>query len=189
MAFWESVNTGLKKAVDEGWTAVRDSARIGKSRYKLHSLHKQAEALFAEIGGIVYDMADSKGDNPLSRPEVRDLIDDIKRVEALSSEIEHEIEMTREKEKPETYGGAEEGAWPAAVSKEVYEDENDDESMENVTEDTSATEEVSVSDRMPDEEGIDDDSLGATGDRQADESGDEAEEGLEPVKDSESGSS
>ena len=169
MAFWDRVNTGLKKAVDEGWAAVRDSARIGKSRYKLHSLHKQAETLFAEIGGIVYDMADSKGENPLLRPEVCDLIDDIKRVEALSSEIETEIEMTREKEKdnPDIYGGAEEGAWPAAVSKEEYAEDDD----------------------TPEEDEMDDDSLGVTGDRQADESGDEAEESPEPVKGEGSGSS
>jgi hypothetical protein len=126
VAFWHNVNSGLKKAVDEGWIAVRDSAKIGKNRYKLHTLHKQAETLFAEIGGIVYDMADSKDESPLSRPEVRDLIDDIKRIEAESAGIESEIEQTREKDKPDEEGGAVEGAWPEAVSKEAYPDDEDE---------------------------------------------------------------
>ncbi len=169
MAFWDSVNTGLKKAVDEGWTAVRDSAKIGKSRYKLHTLHKQAETLFAEIGGIVYDMADSKDENPLSRPEVRDLIDDIKRIEAQSADIEVEIEQTREKERPGgDDGGAIEGAWPAAVSKEAY---SEDEEEEEVA--ASASEE-----EAPEEEDtVDDGSLSETGDEQANGSGDGDGEG------------
>lgn len=143
MAFWNNVNSGLKKAVDEGWIAVRDSAKIGKNRYKLHTLHKQAETLFAEIGGILYDMADSTDENPLSRPEVRDLIDDIKRIEAESAKIESEIEQTREKDKPDEDGGAVEGAWPEAVSKEAYsEDEvSDDEVSEDDDSDEDAASE------------------------------------------------
>ncbi|MBE9528334.1 MAG: hypothetical protein IME99_03745 [Proteobacteria bacterium] len=164
MAFWDNVNSGLKKAVDEGWTAVRDSAKIGKSRYRLHTLHKQAETLFAEIGGIVYDMADSKDGNPLSRPEVRDLIDDIKRIEAQSADIEGEIEQTREKDKTDDDGGAVEGAWPAAVSKEAYDEEEGDEDGDEAGVTESAVSEDEVSEE--------DDSLGAAGGAEPDDSGD-----------------
>ncbi len=174
MAFWDSVNSGLKRAVDEGWAAVRDSARIGKSRYKLHTLHKQAETLFAEIGGIVYDMADSKDENPLGRPEVRDLIDDIKRIEAQSADIEVEIEQTREKERPESEeGGAVEGAWPVAVSKEAYAEDDEDEGEES-DEGDEVTAQASVEEEAPEdeEETVDDETLGATGDEQTNGSGD-----------------
>jgi hypothetical protein len=64
----------------------------------MHTLHKQAEKLFAEIGGIVYDMAKPPYENPLSRPEVLKLIEDVKKVEADSAALEEDIAKTRKKE-------------------------------------------------------------------------------------------
>ncbi len=102
MSFWESVNTELKKAAGTGWSAVRDSAKIGKIRYKKHNLHKDAGKLFAELGGVVYDMAKPPYDeNPLSRSEVLKLIEDIKKVEDESSALEDEIVETKKKEPEE----------------------------------------------------------------------------------------
>ncbi|MBI5345121.1 MAG: hypothetical protein HZB83_07280 [Deltaproteobacteria bacterium] len=77
MGFWNNVNDELKKAVEEGWTAVKEGAKIGKMRLQIYSLHKKAEGLFAEIGGTVYDMAKPPYENPLSRPEVLRLIEEI----------------------------------------------------------------------------------------------------------------
>ena len=103
MSFLERVNTELKKAAEFSWTSVKGSAKIGKLRYKKHNLHKEAEKLFAEVGGIVYDMAGSPEENPFKRPEVLKLIEDIRKVEEESSGIEEEIAETRKKEpeKPE----------------------------------------------------------------------------------------
>ncbi|HLC18890.1 MAG TPA: hypothetical protein VJM57_07755 [Thermodesulfobacteriota bacterium] len=98
MSFWENVNEELKRAAKEGWEAVKDSAKIGKNRYKVHTLHKKAEKLFAEIGGIVYDMAKPPYENPLSRPAVLKLIEDIKKIEQESTALEEEIAKTRKKE-------------------------------------------------------------------------------------------
>ena len=97
MGFWDKVNTGLKKAAKEGWLAVKDSARIGKNRYKLYTLHRKAEKIFSEIGGIVYDMAKPPYENPLSRPAVLKLVEDIRKMEEEAAAIEEEIERTRKK--------------------------------------------------------------------------------------------
>lgn len=98
MGFWEKVNTELKKAVEEGWTAVKGSARIGKLKYNKNALNRKAEKCFAEIGGIVYDMAKPPWENPLSRPDVLKLIEEIKKVESEIADLEEEIEKARTKE-------------------------------------------------------------------------------------------
>ncbi len=119
MSFWDSVNVGLKKAAEQGWTAVRDSAKVGKNRYNMHTLHKKAEKLFAEIGGVVYDMAKPPYENPLSRPEVLKLIEDVKKVEAESAALEEEIAKTRKKDqKPAGTSEAPEKAEPAEKAEE-----------------------------------------------------------------------
>ncbi len=103
MSFWNRVNTDLKKAAEFSWTTVKDSAKIGKLRYQKHNLHKEAGKLFAELGGVVYDMAGSPEENPLKRSEVLKLVEDIKKVEEESSALDEEIVETRKKEpeKPE----------------------------------------------------------------------------------------
>ncbi|MFQ5465868.1 MAG: hypothetical protein ACE5EI_08070 [Thermodesulfobacteriota bacterium] len=107
MGFWDKVNTELKKAAQEGWEAVKGSARSGKLRLRKHTLNKKAEKRFAEIGGIVYDMAEPPWENPLSRPAVLKLIEEIKRIEAEIAEIENEVEVAAgEGSKAEGAGGA-----------------------------------------------------------------------------------
>ena len=99
MGFWDKVNAEFMKAVEEGWEAVREGAKIGKLKYRKHTLHKSAEKRFAEIGGIVYDMAKSPGENPLARADVLKLLDDIKKLEAETEAVDREIEATKKKEK------------------------------------------------------------------------------------------
>ena len=113
-SFWDNVNAGLKKAVEEGWTVVKDSARIGKHRYNTYILHRKAEKLFAEVGGLVYDMAKPPYENPLSRPEVLKLIEEIKKVEAETAAIEADIAKMRQKESVAPKKGA---SGPASPSK------------------------------------------------------------------------
>lgn len=98
MAFWDTVNDGLKKYAKEGWDVVRGSAITGKKRYDIHSLHKKAEKLFAEIGGIVYDMAKPPYENPLSRPDVLEITEKIKSVEADIASVEEEIAKIKHKD-------------------------------------------------------------------------------------------
>jgi len=98
MAFWDTVNDGLKKYAEKGWDVVRGSAITGKKRYDIHTLHKKAEKLFAEIGGIVYDMAHPPYENPLSRPDVLKIVEHIKRVEADIAFVEEEIAKIKNKE-------------------------------------------------------------------------------------------
>lgn len=98
MGFWDNVNEELKSAVEEGWTAVKDGAKIGKLRYRMYTLHRKAEKLFAEIGGIVYEMARPPMENPLSSPEVLKLVESIKKIEAETEALEEEIARTKKKD-------------------------------------------------------------------------------------------
>jgi len=99
MGFWENMNDELKNAVEEGWTVVKESAKIGKLRYRMHTLHKQAEKAFTQIGGIVYEKTKAETD-PIT-PEVVKLIEKIKEIEAESEGLEKEVEATRKKESVE----------------------------------------------------------------------------------------
>ena len=98
MGFWEHVNSELKKAVEEGWTVVKESARIGKLRLNIHNLHKEAERHFKEIGGIVYESAKLPWENPLQKPEVIKHIEEIKKIEAQTEALEEEIRKLKHKE-------------------------------------------------------------------------------------------
>jgi uncharacterized protein (UPF0335 family) len=108
MAFWERVKEELRKAAQEGWGAVKEGAKIaaekseemakvGKLRYRTHNLNKQAEKLFADLGGQVYDMAKPPYENPLSNAEVMKLVEDIKKLEEDKTKVEAEIEEVRKK--------------------------------------------------------------------------------------------
>ncbi len=126
MSFWDKVTEELKKAAQGGWEAVRggaklavekseEMAKIGKLRYRIYTNHKQAEKLFNELGGMVYEMAKPPYENPLSRPEVTRLIEEIRKVEDEIARLEEEIENIRR-------GGAEakeekEAEKPAAEEK------------------------------------------------------------------------
>jgi len=103
MGFWDTVKTDLKKAVEEGWSVVRDGAKIaadkseevaktGKLKYKAHLLHKDAEKVFADLGGLIYDLANrpTKRD-PLANPEVKRLIEEIRDLENNASVMEDSI--------------------------------------------------------------------------------------------------
>ena len=107
MVFWKTVKNDLKKAVEEGWTVVKDGAKVaaekseevaktGKLKYKAHILHKDAEKLFADLGGIIYDLANgSSKKNPLSNPEVKRLVKEIGQLENNASNMEDDIKKIK----------------------------------------------------------------------------------------------
>ncbi len=112
MGFWERIRDELKKTVEEGWSAVKDGAKIaaekgeevakiGRIRYQQFLLHKKAERRFADLGGMVYDMAKPPYENPLSNPEVMKVIEEIKKIEEESQQLEEEKERIRKKESQE----------------------------------------------------------------------------------------
>ncbi len=112
MAFWERVKEELTKAAQEGWGAVKEGAKIaaekseemakvGKLRYRTHTLNKQAEKLFADLGGHVYEMAKPPYENPLSNAEVMKLVEEIKKVEEEKAHVEKDVEEAKKKAPPE----------------------------------------------------------------------------------------
>lgn len=98
MGFWEHVNQELKRAVEEGWSAVKESAKVGKLRLSIHNLHRDAERHFKEVGGIVYEMAADPSENPLHRPEVQGRLAEIRKIEARARVLEEEIARLKNKE-------------------------------------------------------------------------------------------
>lgn len=104
MGFWDTVNDELKKAVEEGWTVVKENAKIGKLRFRMHTLHKEAEKHFKEMGGLVYEMSKLPWENPLSKPEVLKHIEEIKKIEAETESLEAEIAKLKHKEDTQQHG-------------------------------------------------------------------------------------
>lgn len=102
MGFWDNVNDEFKKAVEEGWSAVKENARIGKLKYRAHTLRKEAQRHICEVGGIVYDSIKSgRADNPAERPDVTALIEKVKTLERDVDAIEEEIAKLKTKEASE----------------------------------------------------------------------------------------
>jgi len=106
MAFWDRVSDELRKAAVEGWEAVKagtkvaaekseEVAKTGKLRYKSHTVHKRADKLFGQLGGIVYDMAEPPFDNPLLRADVQKIIEEIKQAEMEATAIDEEVERVK----------------------------------------------------------------------------------------------
>jgi len=124
MSFWEDVNTGIKHAVAEGWHVLKDSARVGHLRYDRYMLHRKAERFFAELGGRVFEAASASTDNPLVRPEVERLIDEIRGVETEISFVNEEILKVRAGDKggdgshPDGPGGPDTGGTQDAIPVE-----------------------------------------------------------------------
>lgn len=98
MGFWDNVNDELKKAVEEGWSVVKESAKTGKLRLSIHNLNKRIEKHLTEIGGIVYDSSKLPWENPLSNPEALKIIDKIKKIEAEKKDLEAELLKLKSKE-------------------------------------------------------------------------------------------
>ena len=130
MAFWDKVSSELKKAAHEGWAAVKEGAKLagtkgeevakhGRFRYRAYTTHKEAESLFTELGGAVYDMARPPYENPLSNPAVMRLIERIKKIEAETASLEQKIEgLGRKPPKapaPGAKGAAQKPAAPKAA--------------------------------------------------------------------------
>jgi len=122
MGFWDNVNDELKKAMGEGWSAVKENAKIGKLHLKISSLHRKAEKNFSEIGGKVYEMANRTGEagNPLEAKDIIQLIEEIRATEAEVSEIEALIAKMRSRE-------AAAGAKTEAKKEEAAAEEEPDE--------------------------------------------------------------
>lgn len=128
MAFWDQVKGETKKAFEEGWSAVKEGAKIaaekseeytkiGKLKFNIRTLHNQAEKHFTELGGLVYDYAKPPYENPLSNSEVKNLVEAIKEVENEISKMEKEVDELRAVEEKE--------AKEVAPTKEKDDDEGE----------------------------------------------------------------
>ncbi len=143
MAFWDRVSEELKRAAAEGWEAVKagtkvaaekseEVAKTGKLRYKSHTVHKKADKLFGQLGGIVYDMAEPPFENPLLRADVQKLIEDIKQAELEATAIDEEVERVKKStssdasDVPYYYEAKSENRTEAGANEDANEDNEDE---------------------------------------------------------------
>jgi hypothetical protein len=95
MGFWEGVNEEMKRAVEEGWTAVKGNAMAGRLKLRVYALRKESDRLFGGIGRIVYGMAEPPLENPLYRSEIKALVDEIRKIKTEVESIEREMQGIR----------------------------------------------------------------------------------------------
>lgn len=114
MSFWDSINKELKKAVGEGIDVIKaaaekseDVANHSKARFRLHTLHKEAEESLKNLGGLVYDMSTPPHENPLENTEVQRLIKNIQDLEEETSRLEHKLTDTSPRRPPKGAAPAE----------------------------------------------------------------------------------
>ncbi|OGQ57535.1 MAG: hypothetical protein A3J24_05555 [Deltaproteobacteria bacterium RIFCSPLOWO2_02_FULL_53_8] len=91
MSFWNNINDELKTATEEGIAALRDGIRTGGLRLRLHNVKRKIHSHLASIGAVVYELEKTPWENPLSNPQVRRLIADVKRLEAEADSISEDL--------------------------------------------------------------------------------------------------
>lgn len=102
MTYLDKVKTEIKKAAKESWNAVKKSAKkaeteveeiaeTGKVRYKIFRSHVKAEDLFGKLGGIIYAASKSPSKNPFLKKEVKKVIDDLKKTEQETDNLEKKL--------------------------------------------------------------------------------------------------
>jgi hypothetical protein len=114
MSFWEKVNSGLRKAVEDGWLVVKEGTKVaagktdevtrrGRLRYQVYSLHRKAEKSLTKIGGKVYDIAKMPSKkNPLSNREIINLVDEVNKIEEKVKKIEEQMKAIKKTESKKT---------------------------------------------------------------------------------------
>ncbi len=123
MSFWEKIEGDIKKNIKEGLAIFKEgSATVthkievltedGKKKYKVFNLNTKVQDEFTKLGGLVYDLTNSKSKNPLSNKKVAATIKKIKKLEAQITKIESQ-------EKPKTTSPVKKKAKRKTVKKKA----------------------------------------------------------------------
>lgn len=94
---WEDMTKTLREGVDTLVEKTDELTKIGRIKVDLLNLKRRIEKNFTELGGRVYHLIAEEKDNKIaSHPEVKAIIDRIKRLEGELNAREQELEHVKE---------------------------------------------------------------------------------------------
>ncbi len=110
MGFWDRLKKDIKKGIDEGLEALKESTEVIKSRaehvtddikkkVKVFELKQKIQAQLTELGGLVYDLQGDKRKNPLRDEKVQKVLTKINKLEEQVKKIEGTIKEATKKVK------------------------------------------------------------------------------------------
>ncbi len=110
MGFWDKLKKDIKKGIDEGLEALKESTEVLKNRagtvtddikkkVKVFELRQKIQAQLTELGGLIYDISADKRKNPMRDEKVQKLIEKIKKLDDQVKKLEGKIEQAAKKVK------------------------------------------------------------------------------------------
>ncbi len=110
MGFWDKLKRDIKKGIDEGLEALKESKEVIKSRaehvtddikkkVKVFELKQKIQAQLTELGGLVYDLQHDKRKNPLRDEKVQKVLEKIGKMDEQVKKLEGKIKETAKKAK------------------------------------------------------------------------------------------
>ncbi len=110
MGFWDKLKKDIKKGIDEGLEALKESTEVIKSRaehvtddikkkVRVFELKQKIQAQLTELGGLVYDLQSDRRKNPLRDEKVQKVLARINRMDEQVKKLEGAIKETAKKVK------------------------------------------------------------------------------------------
>lgn len=100
---WQRVSDGFEKGMEMARKSAEvlaekaeETAQITKYRLEIIHLEHQISRKFAKLGSVIYERSAREGEkNPMRDPEVINLIEDVKRLEAALAQTQSFLEKER----------------------------------------------------------------------------------------------
>jgi len=105
---WEGIKKDLQKSMEKGMAAMKKGAIVaqktageltdeGKRQYKILTLKTKVHEGVTDLGARVYALMGSRVKNPALDPQVKDIVAQIKKLDAQISELEKKPRSARTK--------------------------------------------------------------------------------------------
>ncbi len=105
---WEGIKKDLQKGMEKGMAAMKKGAIVaqktageltdeGKRQYKILTLKAKVHEGVTDLGARVYALMGSRVKNPALDPQVKDLVAQIKKLDAQIADLEKEPRSARTK--------------------------------------------------------------------------------------------
>lgn len=96
---WDGIKKDLQKGMEKGMAAMKKGAIVaqktagdltdeGKRQYKVFSLKTKVHEGITDLGARVYALMGSRAKNPALDPQVKDIVANIKKLDAQIAELE-----------------------------------------------------------------------------------------------------
>jgi len=105
---WEGIKKDLQKGMEKGMAAMKKGAIVaqktageltdeGKRQYKILTLKAKVHEGVTDLGARVYALMGSRVKNPALDPQVKDIVAQIKKLDAQIAELEKEPRSAKTK--------------------------------------------------------------------------------------------